>query len=127
MSRVALAEGADTDPVFGSLPGEFPAFQWHGDTFDLPDGAVWLAGNGAYRHQAFRVGSAYGLQFHVEVDTALAGEWLEIPAYAAGLQAVHGPGSADRVLGELTGEVATTLALGRRLFEAWLDTYVLPQ
>jgi GMP synthase (glutamine-hydrolysing) len=125
MSRIDLTPAAEADPVFGALPAQFPAFQWHGDTFDLPAGAVWLAGNDAYRHQAFAVGSAYALQFHLEAGVDLVRQWLDIPEYAAGLTAVHGPGSADRVLTELVTQAATTRALARQLFGSWLDTYVI--
>jgi GMP synthase (glutamine-hydrolysing) len=45
----------------------FPAFHWHGDVFDLPDGAVRLARTAQTEHQAFRYGdAAYGLLFHLE-------------------------------------------------------------
>ncbi len=69
-------------PEYGGLSGgEVPCFHWHGDTFDLPPAAVHLAGTAAYPHQAFRVGEVvYGLQFHVEVDAALADAWrFELP------------------------------------------------
>jgi GMP synthase-like glutamine amidotransferase len=50
--------------------------QWHEDTFDLPVGAAALATGERYANQAFRVGTrAWGLQFHLEVDQALA-DWL---------------------------------------------------
>ena len=53
-----------------------PCVHWHRDTFTLPDGAVHLAATRRFPHQAFRVGArAYGLQFHVEVDAALAESW----------------------------------------------------
>lgn len=126
MSRVALEPAAADDPVFAKLPPEFPAFQWHGDTFDLPNGATLLAGNGAYPHQAFKLGAAYALQFHVEVDEILAKEWLEIPEYAASLAAVHGPDAGPRVLDDLVSSVDETIRIARELFEAWLDNYVLP-
>ena len=42
-------------------------FHWHGDTFELPAGATLLASSDAYPHQAFRVGNAWGFQFHVEL------------------------------------------------------------
>jgi GMP synthase (glutamine-hydrolysing) len=49
---------------------------WHADTFDLPDGAVRLAWNGAYENQAFAYGErAMALQFHVEVDPWRLEEW----------------------------------------------------
>ncbi len=51
---------------FRDLPEEFVAFHWHGDTFDLPPGAVRLASSEACLNQAFEFGSALALQFHVE-------------------------------------------------------------
>jgi GMP synthase (glutamine-hydrolysing) len=68
-------EGAD-DPILGPSGPAFPAFHWHGDTFDLPRGATHLARSAAYPQQAFRFGArAYGLQFHVELDRPLARDW----------------------------------------------------
>ncbi|MBV9463683.1 MAG: amidotransferase [Verrucomicrobiae bacterium] len=49
------------------LPKKFEAFQWHGETFDLPRGATHLARSEACEHQAFRMGPrAVALQFHLE-------------------------------------------------------------
>lgn len=45
-----------------------PVLHWHGDTFDLPDGAQLLASSDRYDHQAFRRGNnVLGLQFHAEM------------------------------------------------------------
>ncbi|NJN68622.1 MAG: type 1 glutamine amidotransferase [Chloroflexaceae bacterium] len=61
------AEGQQS-PLFGFLPRQFPVFQWHGDTFDLPHGAVHLASSEACHHQAFAYDHrVVGLQFHLEV------------------------------------------------------------
>jgi GMP synthase (glutamine-hydrolysing) len=49
-------------------------FQWHGDTYDLPSGALILARNELYP-QAFRFGSAIGIQFHLEVDNQMIRRW----------------------------------------------------
>jgi GMP synthase (glutamine-hydrolysing) len=65
-------------PVVGDFWRKFRVFHWHGDTFDLPPGAVLLASSAAYRHQAFRVGSTiYGFQFHVEVTKEMIAQWFQ--------------------------------------------------
>lgn len=74
--EVVLTEAAGKDPLFAGLPSPLPVFQLHGDTFDLPAGAVRLATNDLYANQAFRLGNnIYGLQFHVEVTSGLVKEW----------------------------------------------------
>jgi GMP synthase-like glutamine amidotransferase len=76
VGEVHLTTEAISDPVFGPAPTPLPCVHWHGDTFDLPAGAVRLAGNAAYENQAFRWGDrAYGLQFHVEVTASLVAHW----------------------------------------------------
>lgn len=48
--------------------GELVVCHWHGDTFDLPEGAVRLAESAACKNQAYRFGDrVYGLQFHLEM------------------------------------------------------------
>lgn len=66
------------DPLLASVGGTFPIFQWHSDTFTLPEGAQHLAHNPAAKNQAFRIGrAAYGTQFHFEVDRPVARYWSE--------------------------------------------------
>ena len=53
-------------------------FQWHGETFDIPEGGVRLAKSRLYPNQAFRYGEkAYAFQFHIEVREETIYEWLE--------------------------------------------------
>ena len=63
---------APEDPIARLLDGQ-TVFHWHGDTFDLPEGATWLASSEACPHQAFRLGdNVFGFQFHLETTPASA-------------------------------------------------------
>ena len=118
---VELTEEGRRDPVFAALPPAFPTLQWHGDTFDLPDGAVRLAGSPAYPNQAFRFENAYGVQFHLEVSSEMAREWLDVPEYASALERTIGGEAMLRAVDERVEEM---LEHGRALFERWLDRVV---
>jgi GMP synthase (glutamine-hydrolysing) len=117
------AEAAD-DPVFAAAPASFPALQWHGDTFELPEGATLLARSAAYPNQAFRVGASYGLQFHIEVPLSLATDWGEVPAYAQSLESTLGPGALDDLLAAVAEQENVTVPLARALFGRWLEQVV---
>ena len=123
---VELTTEARRDSVFAELPDGLVTLQWHGDTFDLPDGAIRLAGSPAYPNQAFRVAGAYGVQFHLEVTPEMAREWAAVPAYAAALEETLGPGSVSGFLGSIEVRAGEMLGHGRALFERWLDHVVEP-
>ena len=75
---VRLSREGESDPFLGSAGPVIPVFHWHGDTFDLPEGATLLASSTEYAHQAFRLGiCVYGLQFHVEPDSEVWSAWQE--------------------------------------------------
>lgn len=79
--EVALDPDGMSDPLMSALalPDRNAAqvFQWHGDTFDLPRGAVRLASSDLFPNQAFRYNDrVYALQFHIEVTPAIVRDWL---------------------------------------------------
>jgi GMP synthase-like glutamine amidotransferase len=63
--------------LFRGIKSPATVFHWHGDTFDLPQNAIRLAHSKDYQNQALKVGSAVGVQFHLEVDEATIRLWLE--------------------------------------------------
>jgi GMP synthase-like glutamine amidotransferase len=67
----------EDDFVTRDLPKKLVVFQWHNDTFDLPDGAKLLYEGDIVKNQAFRVGKAIGLQFHLEMTPKLIETWVE--------------------------------------------------
>ena len=67
--RVRGCSGGPGTPAFRRFPASVSAFHWHGETFDLPRGAVRLAESEACRNQAFAYGGrAIALQFHLEIE-----------------------------------------------------------
>jgi GMP synthase-like glutamine amidotransferase len=65
---VELSEEAGADPLLSGLPQTLTVMHWHGDTYATPAGASALASSSTYEAQAFRIGLAWGFQFHLEVD-----------------------------------------------------------
>jgi GMP synthase (glutamine-hydrolysing) len=125
LMTVDLTEEAVADPVFEGLPSELLTLQWHGDTFDLPDGAVRLAGSDLYPNQAFRFGrSAYGVQFHLEVSTSMAEEWARVPAYDKYLDRVLGPGSMPGLLEQFEQNEKQLREHAGSMFERWLNLFI---
>ena len=121
---VHLTAEAQHDAVFSGIPSKLLTFQWHGETFDLPEGAVLLASSPAYPNQAFRwKEAAYGVQFHVEVSAEMAEQWAQVPDYRAGLERVLGAGAARNVVGDLLHEQETLHSYARRMFENWLRAW----
>ena len=63
--------------LFQGIKSPAIVFHWHGDTFDLPENAIRLAHSKDYQNQAFKIGTAVGVQFHLEVDAPTIRLWLE--------------------------------------------------
>jgi GMP synthase-like glutamine amidotransferase len=63
---VRLTDEGAASRIFGVLPERFMAFHWHGDTFEIPPGAMRMAKSAECKNQAFMKGKAIGLQFHLE-------------------------------------------------------------
>ncbi|MFN4245520.1 MAG: type 1 glutamine amidotransferase [Brevinematia bacterium] len=75
---VEITRDGSKDPIFSKYYPIVKVFQWHGDTFDLPKGAVRLATSKNYLNQAFKYDKfVYAIQFHVEVRKKDVLLWLD--------------------------------------------------
>jgi GMP synthase-like glutamine amidotransferase len=123
---IYLTAEAQDDAVFSGLPRELLTFQWHGETFDLPEGAILLATSPAYPNQAFRwKKKAYGVQFHVEISAHLVKQWSRVPAYKAALERVLGVGAATKLVGDVSRAEKLLHSYARSMFENWLKACAL--
>jgi GMP synthase (glutamine-hydrolysing) len=117
-----------TDPVMGAFGACAPVFQWHGFGFRLPAGALHLARTAGWEDQAFRYGtSAYGFQFHLEMDAALIERWLANPAYATELQTSGLAHDGITIRRQTAEHVARMQQQAEAVFEKFLDLVGRPQ
>lgn len=89
---------AASDRLFRHFNPEETVFQWHGDAFEIPAGAVHLAESPFCRNQAFRHESnVFGLQFHIEVNTQMISEWLGVSENKTEVDSLKGSIDPDSI------------------------------
>jgi GMP synthase (glutamine-hydrolysing) len=119
---VELTPEGREDPLFAGVDEPLVSLQWHGDTFDLPDGAALLARSPLVPNQAFRAGErAYGVQFHLEVTGEMAREWAEVPAYQRSLAETLGEEEGAAFIADVERRADELHPAARRLFANWLE------
>jgi GMP synthase-like glutamine amidotransferase len=110
----------DSEAALAGLPPKIPVLHWHGDTYDLPPGAVHLAKSNLCMQQAFRIGQhAFGLQFHVETNAQLVCRWAEDDADFA--KSALGPDGPAQILAQAHEGAQRVCESGRLLISNILD------
>lgn len=114
--RITLTDFAGKDMLFSGEPSSLTGFHWHGDIFDLPRGATWLASSALTAHQAFRYGkNAYGLLFHMEVNLPQVLAMVE--TFADELQAAGINGTAIKL--NAHAHLLSMSKVGSSVFQRW--------
>lgn len=107
-----------TDDVVVRNLATAPSLAMHRDTWTLPPGGRLIARTSRYP-QAFRFGSALGIQTHPEVTPAIVKRWIEDPSSEALVRAAGVTGG--QVLEWIVGEASAIASTADSLFGAWLD------
>ena len=112
---VFLTDGAKADAVLGGMESPAMFFHWHGETFDLPASAEWLAYSTKCKHQAYRYGrKVYGIQFHPEITAEMIDDWCAQPVNCGDVATLREP---------IDPELHDTRESSRRILESWLGLF----
>ena len=120
-------EAGSKDPLCGKFEASQQIFQWHGDTFELPHGAVHLATSPDCRNQAFRFKhNVYGFQFHLEVDEPMILRWLHTPSMAREAEESGGTDSIDAIRRQTGAHIGHSVELGNQVFCEFVHLFERP-
>ena len=120
---LTVCQGPQAEAWFGP-GGDRVVFQFHYEAFELPPGAVRLAGSAACPNQAFAIGPHLGLQFHAEIDDEKLVRWSHEHSRRHDDAARRHPGTVQDGAAMRAGSgqhLAAHQALADRLYTRWLD------
>jgi GMP synthase-like glutamine amidotransferase len=104
---------------FGEV-NEFPAFQWHFESFSIPANATRILRATNCANQAFVLGPHIGFQPHIEVDERVIRLWADKDLVM--LNSLRGPGvqTYQQMYAELAAKLAAMRVIAERVYEVWL-------
>lgn len=103
--------------IFNKIKSPASVFHWHGDTFDLPENAIRIAHSKNYQNQAIKIGSAIGVQFHLEVDEAIIKSWLEKSKKELQMTPYVDPSLIEKQINQKIGAVKSNLEIFYKNFK----------
>ncbi len=122
---ITFTASPETEPALDGLGESEAVLHWHGDTFDLPAGAVRLASTLPCENQMFRFGArAYALQFHVEIEGPDLARW--VAGDADFVRAASGPSGGARILADGARLMPRHRGVGDRLIRNVLRACLAP-
>ena len=121
---VSLTKEGKEDLLFAHFQDTERIFQWHGDTFEIPKGAVHIATSPTCANQAFRYRSnVYGFQFHLEVDELLIERWLQVPIHKREIEDSKGKIDPQRIRYETAFYIDRLKQLSRHTFSEFIKLF----
>lgn len=114
---IQLTEAADDTPLAHLDAAHTKMLQWHGDTFDLPDGAIHLARSNQYENQIFSFNNSLALQCHAEVTPCILKSWI---VNAAG-DIPEGKLDVHDMMAKTDMHIETLMSQSAKFIEGWLS------
>ncbi len=121
---VHVTEEGKNDLLLCTFNDTEKVFQWHGDTFEIPQGAVRLATSPLCINQAFRYGDkVYGFQFHLEVDRSMIERWLLTPVNRQEIEDLGGEISPDEIRSQTPLHIDELSKLSKQAFGGFISLF----
>lgn len=119
---VSSLDNAVARDWFGAPPAGFLAFHWHGETFNVPEGAVRILESRYCPNQAFALGTKHlAMQCHVEMTEEMVKTWCAIGADEVAAAAASPAVQAPNVMQERLAErIATLNGAAARIYRRWI-------
>lgn len=116
---VADTSKLEKDKTSG-LPHIFEAFEWHEDTFAIPDGAIPIFKGRCIEHQGYSYGRVLAMQFHLEMTEHMVYDWLKrykdcLPAPSESVQ------SRAQITEYLDKRLDNLHAAADKIYDWWLN------
>jgi GMP synthase (glutamine-hydrolysing) len=121
---VSPTTDASSDPLLTPLQKTEKIFQWHGETFDIPNSTRHLAFSSLCANQAFRYGTnVYGFQFHMEVDEPMIHRWLKVPENQKEISTLRGDHHIDQIYSETPQHMPRLGEISECVFSAFINLF----
>lgn len=121
---VSLTQQMENHSFFKNFSTTEKIFQWHGDTFDIPRGALHLASTPTCKNQAFSYGEkVVAMQFHLEVDEAMIKRWLQVPRHVEELKNLKGKINPEVIRQETPQHINRLKNLGQQTFKEFIKLF----
>jgi GMP synthase-like glutamine amidotransferase len=115
-----VSDSEDARKWFGQLTN-LQVFHWHGETFELPEGAAHLLSSAYCRNQAYSIGKHLAFQCHIEMTSDMVKTWCDVGA-AEITEAIQSPGvqSVEEIRQDLNERIMGLNAIARPVYERWI-------
>lgn len=118
---IAYTDHPAVNHWFGSDPSP-QVIHWHYEAFDLPEGAIRLAGSAACPNQAFAIGPHLAMQFHIEIDADKCQVWINDtdPKWEQAQVLHESVQSAHEIMAGITPNLAQHQVMARAIYSRWI-------
>ena len=124
--QTVLTDYAKAQFKSNNSQNNFYAFEWHGDEFLPPKGAVPMFNGGCIKNQGFLYKSCLALQFHPEITKVMVHEWLKRYEYCL-KKTNKCIQSKAQILENIDEHLVQQRLVANQIFDWWLKQVVIFQ